>query len=168
MERRRRLSWLFVALTIVRRIVIVVLGVWLVFYLTRYLPDRGYGDPSIQELVDSGQAQAYSLNAHLLIDQDKFTVKKMVISPEHVYLIYSLKKAEPGWSFPGNSIKLVDDQGRELTYSGGSSSGKVWGESGIQTYNRTEGEIKELTLQYEWFDRRASMRLLSIEEGAHE
>lgn len=163
MDIRSMFSKLISKGSVIIRAVIVIFFIMLIPHLVGYWPEGKYRDSAIEELVESGQAEVYELGSKIHIDHDVLTIDRLVISSEHIYLIYTIKKAESGWTFPDSSLKLVDRDGKELFGKGGGSSGKYRGEMGVQIFNKAEGDTdpKEgLTLQYEWYDREAKLKLL--------
>jgi len=113
--------------------------------------DEKYYNPELKALVKSGKAEVIEVNKKIKIDKDTIYIERIINTDTQTNVRYKIVE-EPGWSFSNIALALYDEKGKKQ-YQGGGSSGKLWGEDGIISYERIDKASKEIRIKLEWYDR---------------
>lgn len=148
-----------------RRAIIAICLVILTISGFESLPESKYGDKSLKTLVNTKKAQVIEVGEEMKIDKDTILIKRIINTEDKTYIRYALVRFEQGWSFSGGAINIFDDKGNQYRYNGGQSSGKLWGQDGLISFDRINEDAKYITLKLEWYDRKNEMKILLEKEG---
>lgn len=150
---------------LLRRSIIAVCSIMMVPILMTVFtgfPKGKYYSKELKALVKKGRAEVIEVNRKLNIDGDIIYIERIINTDTESNIRYrTLEK--PGWSFPGSVLVLYDDKGKKLI-GGYMSSGWLWRQDGIITYERIDKDSKEITIKLEWYDRSGEI-IIPINKG---
>ncbi|WP_018930898.1 DUF5643 domain-containing protein [Gracilibacillus lacisalsi] len=115
--------------------------------LTNELPEH------IQGKVNNGDAVLIDLDKKVNLENDEILFKYLVLAAEETSLIFEVHSKENGWSFPGSAFELKDKQGNTYRGTGGTSSGRTWGQYIVQNYEPLKEDVDTIVVDFEWYDR---------------
>lgn len=147
-----------------RTIIAICLGI-LTISAFMSLPESKYGSKSLKTLVDTKKAQVIEVGKKMEIDKDTILIKRIINTEDKTYIRYALERFEQGWSLSEGAINIFDDKGNQYRYNGGQSSGKLWGQDGLISFDRINEDAKYITLKLDWYDRKNEMKISLEKEG---
>lgn len=145
-------------LKVFRRAIIIICSILLIILLIMSIPEGKYINKDLQGKVNNGAAKVIEVNKEWDIDNDKVIIQRIIITDKNTYLRIRYIQRQTGWSFPFSSIELYDNKGRKNVISG-ESIGKLWGEEGVNEYERVSDNSKELTLKLQLYDRNRELKI---------
>ena len=149
----------------VRRAIIVICLLILAIGGFYSIPKGKYFDDSIEELINNKKAEVIEVHKKMKIDEDSFIVKRIINAEDSTYIRYSLIRLEGGWSFPGTSIEVTDNNGKEYFNHGESSSGKLWGQEGLIRIDKIDEGAKYIIVKFNCYDRKSEVKISLLEDG---
>lgn len=145
-------------LKIFRRAIIVICSILLIPLLISSIPEGKYFNKDLQDKVKSSDAKVIEVNKEWKIDNDTIIIQRIITTDKNTYIRIRYVQSQIGWSFPFSAIELYDDKGKK-NISGGEAKGKLWGEDGINVYDRLNDNCKEITLKLQWYDRKMELKI---------
>lgn len=143
---------------VLRRFIIIMCIILLIPLLIASIPEGKYFNKELQGKVKTGVAQVIEVNKKWKIDDDTIIIQRIIITDKNTYLRVSYVRNENGWSFPLESIELYDNK-QKINISSDEEIGKLWGEDGLNEYERLSAGCKEITLKLQWYDRKMEFKI---------
>lgn len=143
---------------VLRRVIIVICIILLIPLLIISVPEEKYFYNDLKDKVKIGTAQVIEVNKKWKIDDSTIIIQRIISTNKNVYVRFRYVENKSGWSFPSNSIELYDDKGKKYMVAG-EDIGKLWGEEGINEYDRPSADCKEIILKLQLYDRKMEFKI---------
>lgn len=144
---------------ILRRAIIIICSILLIPLIITSIPSGKYFDSYWKKWITGENAKVIEVNKKWKIDNASIIIQRVILTDKHAYIRARCVSFEPGWSFPLESIKLYDDNGKVYRMVGSEGKGKLWGGEEITEYEKIPKDCSEITLRLQCYDRKAELKI---------